>query len=242
MLDLHCHLLPGVDDGPETMDEALDMARAAVADGIRLSVLTPHIWPNRYDNARGNLQAAFDAFAARLEAEGIPLQVRLGSEAYLSPELLDLIAGDQVPFLGQVDGYRILLLEFPHQMIPVGTERLIAALLRQRIRPLIAHPERNQAVMHDPERIRPLAGLGCWLQLTAGSLAGHWGTTVEETAWSLLDAGWNCIIATDAHDLLRRPPRLSIGREALRRRHGEEFALDHVTRKPARIAGISAQP
>lgn len=240
MLDLHCHFLPGVDDGPETMAEALEMARAAVADGIRLSVLTAHIWPNRYDNTRDNLQAAIDAFAAQLDANGISLQVRLGCEAYLSPDLLDLIAAGQVPFLGEVDGYRILLIELPHQMIPVGTERLIVALLRQRIRPLIAHPERNQAVMHDPERIRPFAGLGCWLQLTAGSLTGDWGAAAEQAAWRLLDAGWNCVVATDAHDPRHRPPRLSAGREALRRRHGEEFALDHVVRKPARIVGVAA--
>ncbi len=222
------------------MDEALAMARAAVADGIMVSVLTAHVHPDRYANTRGSLQCAIDEFAARLKEEQIPLDVRLGGEVWLSAELLDLIDRDEVPFLGEVDGYRILLLEFPHQMIPVGSDKLVTALLRRKIRPLIAHPERNQAVMASLDRLRPFVDLGCWLQLTAGSVAGRFSDAIEQTAWRILEAGWNCVLATDAHDLTSRPPCLSEGRDALQRRYGEKFALDHVLFKPARIVGPRA--
>lgn len=114
MIDLHCHFLPGIDDGPETVDEALALARAAVADGITHSMLTSHIDPDRYVNQRSSLEGVFASFAEQIRAARIPLELRLGGEARLCPELMDLIADNQAPFLGEVDGWRILLLEFPH--------------------------------------------------------------------------------------------------------------------------------
>jgi protein-tyrosine phosphatase len=232
-------MLPGVDDGAQNMDEALSMARAAVADGISLSVLTPHINPGLYNRYRRELQELLDDFASRLKGEGIPLEVKLGAEVRLCPELLDLLGDDELPFIGSVDGYRVLLLEFPHDLIPVGSDKLMTMLLRQRIRPMIAHPERNEAVMCAPERIRPLVELGCWLQLTAASLAGRIGELPQKSAWQMIDAGWNCVVATDSHNLTSRPPHLSLGRDALARRHGEDFARDLVSHKPAQIVSAT---
>ena len=237
MIDLHCHLLPGIDDGPETLDEALDLARAAVADGITHSVLTSHVHPGRYPNQRRNLEVAVRDFSAALVEAGIPLQVRIGGEARLCPELIDLVAEDQVPFLGTVGGYRILLLEFPHQLIPVGSMRFVASLIKQRIRPLIAHPERNKAVMANPDKIREFTEAGCWLQLTAGSLAGRFGAQAEETAFKLLDEGWTSIMATDAHNLHSRPPLMSEGRAAVQARYGEALATSMAVTKPTQIFG-----
>jgi protein-tyrosine phosphatase len=239
VIDLHSHLLPGVDDGPKTMEEALAIARAAVADGIRISVLTPHISPDFGDNNRRSLQAVFDDFASRLKLEAIPLEVRLAAEVRLSPELLDMMVDDELLFVGNVDGYRILLLEFPHEMIPVGSDKLVTMLLRHKIRPLIAHPERNQAVMEAPDRIRTFAALGCWLQLTAASLAGRLGELPQSTAFRMIDDGWNCVVATDCHNVTTRPPHLSIGRDALARRHGDAFAKVHVSDKPGKIVGFT---
>ncbi|MDD4927599.1 MAG: hypothetical protein PHF58_13990, partial [Methylotenera sp.] len=147
MIDLHCHLLPGIDDGPETIEQSLELARAAVADGITHSVLTSHVHPGRYPNQRRNLEIAVDAFRAALVKAQIPLQVFVGGEARLCPELIDLLATKQVPYLGQVNGYNIVLLEFPHQQIPLGSMRFVQSMLNIKIRPLIAHPERNKAVM-----------------------------------------------------------------------------------------------
>ncbi|HEY5579757.1 MAG TPA: CpsB/CapC family capsule biosynthesis tyrosine phosphatase, partial [Rhodoferax sp.] len=154
MIDLHCHFLPGIDDGPETMAQALELARAAVADGITHSVLTSHVHPERYANRRSSLALAVAEFAAELAQVNIALNVRIGGEARLCPELIDLVADDQVPFLGEVAGYRILLLEFPHQMIPLGSLRFIRSLLKLKIRPLIAHPERNKTIMANTDKVR----------------------------------------------------------------------------------------
>jgi protein-tyrosine phosphatase len=239
VIDLHCHFLPGIDDGPETMEQALDLARAAVADGITHAVLTSHVHPERYPNQRRNLEVATAEFAAQLAQANIPLQVRMGGEARLCPELIDLVAENQVPFLGEAGGYRILLLEFPHQMIPIGSIRFITSLLKLKIRPVIAHPERNKAIMANIDKVREFTEAGCWLQLTAGSLAGRFGPQAEQAAFALIDAGWNCLAATDAHNLHNRPPWLSEGKEALRLRYGEQVAHNMVYGKPAKIWGLA---
>lgn len=240
MIDLHCHFLPGIDDGPETLPEALDLARAAVADGITHAVLTSHVHPERYPNQRHSLELAVAEFSAQLADANIPLKVRVGGEARLCPELIDLVASNQVPFLGEVDGYRILLLEFPPQMIPVGSIRFVGNLLKLKIRPLIAHPERNKAIMVNTEKVRPFTEAGCWLQLTAGSLVGRFGMPAQQAAFKLIDEGWNCLAASDAHNLQNRPPLLSEGRAALRKRYGEVAAQAMVLDRPASILGLGA--
>lgn len=238
MIDLHCHYLPGIDDGPDTLAEALDLARAAVADGITHAMLTSHVDPERYANQRHNLEAAHADFSQHLVAAGIDLQVRVGGEARLCPELVDLIAANQVPFLGEVDGWRILLLEFPHQVIPVGSGRFIYSLLKLKIRPLIAHPERNKAIMAQPDKIQEFTDAGCWLQITAGSLAGRFGAVAQKVAFELVEQGYDCIAATDAHNLHSRPPLLSEGRAVLRRRYGDPVAHSMVVERPGKIFGL----
>ena len=108
------------------------------------------------------------------------------------------------------------------------------------IRPLIAHPERNKAVMANLEKIKPFVELGCWLQLTAGSLAGRFGKTAETTAWTLLQSDAWCVVATDAHNRKHRPPLLSEGRRAVAARLGQTFADDVVINRPAHILGLGA--
>lgn len=241
MIDLHCHILPGVDDGAQTLDDGLAMARMAVADGIRTACLTPHLHPERYPNTRVGLVAATHRFQAALDQHGIPLKLKAACEARLSIELLDLIADDAVPFLGSVDGYRILLLEFPHQTIPVGADRLINKLFSLKIRPLIAHPERNKAVMAQPDKIHPFVAQGCWLQVTAGSLAGRFGQPARDVAFALVENDWATVIASDAHDATHRPPVLSEGMAVLRQRFGEKTAHRLGIENPERIAeGLAA--
>jgi protein-tyrosine phosphatase len=241
MIDLHCHFLPGIDDGPETLAQALDLARAAVADGIKHSVLTSHVHPGRYPNERHNLLAAIEGFAQEVARAGIALQLHLGCEARLCPELIDMLAENKVPFLGTVDGYRVLLLELPYQLIPVGSMRFVQSLLKLKIRPLIAHPERNKAIMMQPDKVNEFAEAGCWLQLTAGSLVGRFGPQAQQTAFKIIDEGWHCVAATDAHNLQSRPPLLSEARAELQARYGVAIAHSMVLERPARILGLTIQ-
>lgn len=215
MIDLHCHFLPGIDDGAETLDQALQLARLAVADGIQQSVVTPHIHQGWYDNERAGIEAACLVFQTALRQEGIALTVRPGGEVRFGAEIMDLVAQDMVPYLGKLEGFLVMLLEFPHSHIPQGAERLIRWLIGQRIRPLIAHPERNKDLIKTPERVRPLVDMGCLLQLTAGSVFGQFGPASMAVANYYLKQDWVFALATDAHDVRHRVPNLSRGRDYL---------------------------
>lgn len=240
MIDLHCHFLPGIDDGAANLDEALALARAAVADGIRVSVLTPHVHLERYPNERAGIEAAVVALRAELEREGIPLQVRAGGEVRLGAEIVDLLEQDRIPFLGELGGYRVMLLEFPHSGIPIGSDRLVRYLVARRVRPLVAHPERNRELIAAPDRIKPFVDMGCMLQLTAGSLIGQFGEGSRVASEHYLAQDWVFALATDAHDLRHRVPNLGAARDLLVDRGEAGLARRLTELNPARLVGAAA--
>lgn len=240
MIDLHSHLLHGVDDGAKTLAEGIALARMAVEDGIRIAVLTPHLHPGRYENQLSALRPKMDAFRQALAEAEIPLELRLGAEVRIGVESLELLLENEVPFIGAYRGYRVMLLELPHQGIPVGGQRFIEKLVGLGIRPMIAHPERNKAVIAQPERLVALLEAGCWLQLTAGSISGRFGQHAQQTARYILENNWAHVIATDAHNLEFRPPLLSEGFRGAAAILGEQLAWQMVAQRPAEILGISA--
>lgn len=235
MIDLHCHFLPGIDDGAETLADGLALARAAANDGITYSVMTPHVHPGRYENTRSSIEQAFSDFRLALRKARIPLHIGMAAEVRLSPDVLALLDQDELPFLGELEGYKILLLEFPHTHIPPGADKLIERLLEYRIRPLIAHPERNQDVMRDLSKIEPFVEMGCFLQITAGAVAGYFGQVPQRRARQLLEFDVFKILASDAHNLTGRRPALREGMEAAATVIGEQAAHDLVHRNPRMI-------
>jgi len=235
MIDLHCHFLPEVDDGPETMAESLLLARMAVADGITHTVVTPHIHPGRYENDKASINQAFQSYKQKLSSEEINLDVTMASEVRISMEMLPLIAEGRIPFLGELDGYKVMLLEFPHSHILPGTDKMIDYLLSRHIRPLIAHPERNKDVLRDLKKIEPFVKMGCLLQLTAGSIIGQFGSAAQQRSEEILKADWAHVIATDAHNCKNRPPVLMAGQKAAADVIGEKLAFDLVDTNPRAI-------
>lgn len=232
MIDIHCHLLPGIDDGPNTLDKALELARIAVDNGITHSVLTPHIHPGRWENSRAIIAEACDFFQTALDVNDIPLKLGFAAEVRLSHEVLELVEGEQIPFYGQVDGYNILLLELPHSHVPPGSDNLVEWLMNRNIRPMIAHPERNKGIMRDIDKIKPFIDLGCLFQVTAGSVAGQFGDNAQDIARQLLQMGCVTLLASDAHNAGARPPRLDHGRDAAAELVGEAEAQAMVTERP----------
>lgn len=235
MIDVHCHFLPGIDDGAATMEEAIELARAAVANGIEEIVATPHVHFDRYSNKRSTIAVATQVFRTELARQSIPLKVRLGGEVRFSEDIIELLDADEIPFLGVYEGHRVMLLEFPHSHIPVGADKLVGWLIARRVRPLIAHPERNRDVMRSLDKIRPFVQMGCLLQVTAGSLVGRFGELAQTRAHELLQQGWVTLLATDAHNMKHRPPDLASARQAVERAFGSQAAWELVHDHPARL-------
>ena len=235
MIDLHCHFLPNIDDGPKSLEESLDLARFALDNGITKSVMTPHIHPGRYENSRLDIQVAVQKFEVALARQGIPLDLSVGAEVRIGADTIYMVAQEEIPFLGELGGYKILLLEFPHETIPIGSLNLVQWLMAKDIRPMIAHPERNKDVMRDLSKIEPFINEGCLMQLTAASIAGNFGKQAEMVSRNMLEKDWVYAIATDAHNIDHRPPDLAAGRDAAAEIVGLEKANLFVNDHPRAI-------
>jgi protein-tyrosine phosphatase len=224
MIDLHCHLLPGVDDGAADLGTALAMARIAVDDGIKVIACTPHIYPGMYDNDGPAIRRAVAELQTRLEEADIPLRLTLGADAHIAPDLVASLRGGQVPTLHDS---RYFLLEPPHHVAPPRLAETVFDLLAAGYVPVITHPERLSWIEDRYETFGELARKGAWLQVTAGSLTGRFGQAAQYWGERLLDEGWVHILATDAHGVDRRPPLLAEGRRAAERWLGAGEA-DHL--------------
>jgi len=235
MYDLHCHLLPGIDDGPETRAEGLAMARLAVGEGIHKAVVTPHLHVGRWDNDRAAIEAAVAVYRRELAGAGIALEIGFAAEVRSDYEIVPLIDEERVPFLGTLDGKRVLLLELPHSHVPVGSDKLVDWLMAHDIQPMIAHPERNKDIMRDLAKLEPFVMAGCLLQLTADAIAGGFGAEAKKCARDILERGWATVIASDAHDSEARPPRLRKGLAVAAKIVGEAAARALVEDIPRRI-------
>jgi protein-tyrosine phosphatase len=233
MIDLHCHILPGVghgDDGPRDLETALSMARIAVEDGLTTLVATPHLLlPDLPDPSY--LREHATAFAAAVRAEGLALEILPGAEIAADWSLLDHL--DTLPRLGTQDRY--ILLEVPLNTLPDYLERLVFELQVRGVRPVLGHPERTQLAAQAPEVLLRLAERGCPLQLNADSLTGRSGRAIRAVATRLLREVQHCVLASDAHDPDWRPPVLSPARRALRALGGEERFRQLTEEYPRKI-------
>jgi len=238
MIDIHCHMLPGIDDGPEALDESIEMARLAVANGITEAVVTPHIHAGRYENTRESVGKATRQLQQCLQDNGIVLRLRGAAEIRIGPEFMTMVEAQQVPWLGSLDGYQLVLLEFPHSHIPPGSDTLVKWCLARKIRPVIPHPERNKDVIRNLEKITPFVKLGCLLQVTAGAVAGGFGPQARKRARQLLKRGWVSFLASDAHNTDYRIPDLEPGRAAAAAIVGEEESWRLVRDNPREILGV----
>lgn len=233
MIDLHCHMLPGIDDGAPDLATALEMARIAVADGIQVVACTPHIYPGMYENDAQGIKRAVLEFKGHLEQAGIPLQVTYGADTHLAPDLLvRMRAGGNVPTL---HGTRYFLLEPPHHVAPPRLEEFVFNLLAAGYVPIITHPERLSWISSHYDVFRNMAEHGAWMQITAGSLTGRFGEQVQYWAELMLDEGLVHILATDAHGIKARAPLLDEGRRAAEHWVGAEEARCLVLDRPKGI-------
>ncbi|MGH2902775.1 MAG: tyrosine-protein phosphatase [Solirubrobacteraceae bacterium] len=205
MIDLHTHILPGIDDGPETLEGSVELARAAVAAGTRTLVATPHVsWT--YPNDPATIAARVEELRKRLDTEGIALDVRAGAEIAMT-RLIDMRAEELLPL--RLGGGGWLLLEPPFSPTVTGLDALISQLQTQGHGILLAHPERCPAFHREPEMLRGLASDGVLMSITAGSLVGRFGGEVRRFALKMAREKLIHNVTSDAHDTVRRPPGVS---------------------------------
>jgi protein-tyrosine phosphatase len=207
MIDLHCHILPGVDDGARSLEESLSMAKQAVEDGIHSIVATPHTLNGIYLNRVREVTSKVAALQKTLSENHIELRLYAGADVHLCPRLLERIESGDACTIG--NGRKYLLLEFPSQAIPKAVRDEIFCLKLNGITPIITHSERNAVIQHNLDVLYELVSMGVLSQVTAMSLTGDFGMFVRHSAEMLLKHRLVHIIASDAHSPDNRPPVLS---------------------------------
>ena len=233
MLDLHNHMLPGLDDGARDWAESLEMARIAVEDGIRGVVCTPHWVYGYFENSREVVLRTVEGLRQRLKDHAIPLEVYPGTELRLDSEIPRRI--EEGLLLTVNDGRRYALIELPDEIVPQNMENFFWELQSQNITPIIGHPERNRPMMRDPTRLQRWVEMGALVQMTAASLTGRFGTELRKFSYSLLEHHLVHIVATDAHGIESRVPRLSEGYQEVKKILGKEMARQMVNDTPLQI-------
>ena len=232
MIDLHCHILPGLDDGATDSSVSLAMARALVSQGVTDVACTPHILPGLYHNSGPAIREATHELQRLLNQEGIPLRLVTGADVHMAP---DFIAGLRSVRLLSIADSRYVLVEPPHHTAPPQLEDFFFNLVVAGYVPILTHPERLSWVPLRYGIIKKLVGAGVWMQITAGSFAGAFGRNALYWAERMLDEGCVHFIASDAHDAERRPPDLAYGRDLVAKRVGPEEAQRLVLTRPMGI-------
>ncbi|PYX34063.1 MAG: exopolysaccharide biosynthesis protein [Acidobacteria bacterium] len=234
MFDIHCHILPEVDDGPKSWDTAVEMCRMAAADGITHMVATPHA-NNRYNYDREYLRDVLAQLRGRI---GAAPEFTLGCDFHLSYENLERVL--EQPHLYTIGETNYLLVELSNYGVPIQIADCFMRLGDRGLTPILTHPERNPILQQTPQRVLEWVEQGCLVQVTASALTGFWGERPEIVARWLLDRSAVHFLATDAHDTKRRVPILSQGRDIAVRIVGTEYAHALVESNPAAV--VAGQP
>ncbi len=226
MVDIHCHILPALDDGAKSFDEALRMAEMAIEDGITHVVATPHS-NSEYRFDFGVVRERRNELQAKL---GERLQLATGCDFHLSMENLEAIRA--CPANYTINQRRYLLIEFADFAIPPGTEETLKNLQQLGLSLIITHPERNPLIRAQPQRLKRWLQQGCYVQVTAQSLLGRWGEVARKQVEALLDQKMVHFVASDAHNIAQRPLRLKEAYGVVAERWGESLAQSLFRENP----------
>lgn len=219
-VDLHSHILPGVDDGAQSVEDAVYMARSAVSEGISYMLCTPHYNNGHYLNKKNDIITDVAHLQAVLNQLQIPLTLFEGQEVRISDDLSRRMVLDEILFADLADKY--LLIEFPFSKIPDYSQAVLADLCSKGYRPIIVHPERNHVFLEDPKKLEPYIQMGCLTQVTNGSYIGQFGKKVEKASKFMIKHNYAHMLASDAHNVSTRGFYTKEAYELLE----EEFGLE----------------
>jgi protein-tyrosine phosphatase len=220
MIDLHCHILPGVDDGARDLSESIEMAKKAVEQGIDTIVATPHHLNNQYENPKQTIIDRVVEFNKVLLEEKIDLNVLPGQETRIYGELVEgYESGEILP----IDHTQYVLVEFSSSHVPRYTEKLFYDLQMKGLIPVLVHPERNQEIIEHPELLYQLVKKGALTQVTAASICGDFGKKIKSFSLQLIEANLTHFIASDAHNTSNRTFKMREAFDVIQAKYGNEM-------------------
>lgn len=225
--DIHCHVLPKLDEGPSSPEESVKMLQLAYEDGIAGIVATPHIMSGVYNNTK----EIIDDAVVELRKCANHIQIFIGAEVRIDRDLAARVASNELPL---INNKKFMLLELPAYVIPplLQLENIVKDLAKQEITPVFAHPERNIPILKDFSIMKRLIGCGAFFQVTAMSLSDP---ALRSPAIKMIKKGYVHAVASDAHDALKRPPILSVAYEIISKKIANEIAEKLFTHNPLRI-------
>lgn len=231
MIDMHAHILPGVDDGPATLEESMELLRQAVREGITDIIATPHAYSPHFDVHKNVVIEKIELVKKEIEKLSIPISIHQGQEIRIQDNTIDILQEEKALSLASS---KYVLIELPSSGIPAYTVPIIQGILQLDKVPIIAHPERNRAVAEKPSRLRKLINHGAVTQITAGSLSGHFGKKIQHLALDLVDANLVHTYGSDVHSMNTRPFLFDAGLTYLEK-HKRLDAVDILLENNARI-------
>jgi len=231
LIDLHCHILPGVDDGAQTIEDSIELAKAAVDEGITHILATPHHRSHSWINEKTKVQRLVDEVQNEIDQQKIPLTLFPGQEVRIHGDILENIDNNEIQFIDEQEQY--VLIEFPTSTVPTYTERLFFDMQSNGITPIIVHPERNHAIAEEPDILKNLVEKGALAQLTAVSYTGGLGNKIQKFSKQLIDAKLVHFIASDAHNTTTRPFYMKEAMELVEKEYGKTKVNEYheVTRQ-----------
>ncbi|MDQ0219251.1 tyrosine protein phosphatase [Peribacillus cavernae] len=221
MIDIHCHILPGIDDGAQTIEDSMAMAKLAVQEGITSIIATPHHNNGSYENKKHEILEKVEELNSILQIESIPLHILPGQEPRIYGELLEDYQKDEIVTLNV--GGQYLFIELPSGHVPRYTEQLLYDIQLNGLTPIIVHPERNSELIQNPDTMYQLVKKGALTQVTASSVAGYFGKSIKKFSLQLIEANLTHFIASDAHNVSNRSFKITEALDEIEKRYGVDM-------------------
>ena len=239
MIDIHCHILPGVDDGASSLTESLAMARAAEKEGIQKIIATPHHQNGAFMNNGADIIGVVDYLNGKIQEEQIAVQILPGQETRIYGDMLaDLKNGDVLP-LNETSGY--VFVELPASHVPEYSTQLLFDMQIAGYKPIIVHPERNLELMDNPDKLYRIVKNGALTQITAASVIGKSGKKIEKFTRQLLEANLTHFIASDAHHSKKRSFHMRAAYQDIKKEHGNDLVYQLMENSEALVNGFAVQ-
>lgn len=219
MIDIHCHILPGIDDGAKDLNDSLRMAKQAYSEGVHTIIATPHL-NNQYDNRKSLIEAKVKELNNVLQEEKIDVNILVGQEPRIYGEIINDFDKNEIQTL---NNSQYIFIEFPSSQVPRYTEQLLYDLQVKGLAPIIVHPERNSELMERPEKLYQLVEKGALTQVTASSLCGYFGKKIKTFSEQLIESNLTHFIASDAHNVVNRSFKMREAFDLIDSKYGMDY-------------------